>query len=139
MKAPWPKYTCRKIVQATPIVWIGEILANMLVNVKLPAVILVEPYGDGVWEAFLPTEPAMIEHAEVGAYAVVYDDGYRSVSPKAAFEAGYDLIAPPEPAPPAPPVEPYPDALAEGDPVPGIEPIPSNLVEAAAVPVPADT
>jgi hypothetical protein len=39
-------------------------------------------------EAFHPTEPAMVGRAEVGGYAVVYEDGFRSVSPKAAFEAG---------------------------------------------------
>jgi hypothetical protein len=33
------------------------------------------------------------KRAEVGGYYVVYDDGYASFSPAAAFEDGYTLIA----------------------------------------------
>ena len=41
---------------------------------------------------FHPTEPAMAARAEVGGYAVIYEDGYKSISPKKAFEEGYKLI-----------------------------------------------
>jgi hypothetical protein len=32
------------------------------------------------------------KHAHVGGYFVVYDDGYTSYSPAAAFESGYSRI-----------------------------------------------
>jgi hypothetical protein len=73
----WPKYESHKIVQALPITGITP-----------DGVILV---GSG-HAVFRPTEPAMAARAEVGGYAVVYDDGYSSVSPKAAFEAGYTRL-----------------------------------------------
>jgi hypothetical protein len=33
------------------------------------------------------------KHAHVGGYFVVYDDGYTSYSPAAAFESGYSRIS----------------------------------------------
>ena len=41
---------------------------------------------------FEPNEPAMAYRAEVGWYAVRYEDGYRSVSPPEPFETGYREI-----------------------------------------------
>jgi hypothetical protein len=80
----WPKFVSHKVVQAAPIVSIGEKTSPGTVRV-----LVVEPNGDGVCETFAPTEPAMADRAEVGGYAVIYDDGFKSVSPKKAFEEGY--------------------------------------------------
>lgn len=74
----WPKYESHKVVRAMPIT---EITSD--------GVVLV---GDQ-YEPFQPTEPAMAKRAEVGGYAVVYADGFRSVSPKKAFEEGYKRLA----------------------------------------------
>lgn len=90
MTTNWPAYQSHKIVRAAPIVRIsddGEAVGMYLV--------VAGPDGE---EPFRTTEPAMMMRATVGGYAVVYEpddkhpDGYRSVSPKAAFEAGYRLV-----------------------------------------------
>lgn len=73
----WPKYESHKIVQAMPIT-----------DITPDGVVLV-----GVThEPFYPTEPAMAARAEVGGYAVLYADGFKSVSPKKAFEDGYTAV-----------------------------------------------
>jgi hypothetical protein len=79
----WTKYISHKTVEAAPIVWIGEPTSP-----EIARVIMVD-LGDGVQERFQPTEPAMAARAEVGGYAVIYEDGYKSISPKKAFEEGY--------------------------------------------------
>ena len=84
-EADWPKYESHKIVRAAPIFDIVDAGGQLH--------ILVKPYGDDRVERFVPTESAMIAHAEIGGYGVIYDGDYRSVSPKAAFEAGYALLA----------------------------------------------
>lgn len=47
-------------------------------------------------ERYCPVEVSrdwLLKHEpDVGGYFVVYEDGYRSYSPAAAFEAGYTLI-----------------------------------------------
>lgn len=73
----WPKYESHKIVQAMPITGIAH-----------DGVVLVGPNH----ERFDPTEPAMTKHAEVGGYAVLYSDGFKSISPKKAFEDGYTRV-----------------------------------------------
>lgn len=70
----WPRYTSHKTVQAMPITGITP-----------DGVVLVGSRH----EPFHPTEPAMSARAEPGGYAVIYEDGYRSISPKDAFESGY--------------------------------------------------
>lgn len=77
----WTRYTSHKVVQAAPISEIAEI------NGKLH--VLVKPYDDHTVVRFEPTEPAMLAHAEVGGYAVIYADGFKSISPKQVFEEGY--------------------------------------------------
>jgi hypothetical protein len=77
----WPKYESHKIVQAAPIIGILEGNGDILVQV-----------GDHGVESFQPTEPAMAKRAEIGGYAVIYEDGYKSVSPKRAFEEGYKAL-----------------------------------------------
>jgi hypothetical protein len=70
----WPRYVSHKEVRAMPITGVthtGTILVGSRHTV------------------FQPTEPAMAARAEVGGYAVIYSDGFRSISPKKAFEDGY--------------------------------------------------
>jgi hypothetical protein len=78
----WPEYISHKIVRAAPI-W-------EIIDAGGELAILVKPYGDHTVERFYPTVLSMVRHAEVGWYAVVYSDGFRSISPKEAFDAGYD-------------------------------------------------
>lgn len=73
----WPKYESHKVVQALPITGIT------------PAGVVLVGAGHA---PFHPTEPAMAARAEVGGYAVLYADGYKSVSPKKAFEDGYKRV-----------------------------------------------
>lgn len=81
----WPKYESHKIVQAAKIVGFdtrdtgGRICA------------IVDP-GDGNPEGFVPTAREMLDRAEVGGWAMLYPDGFKSISPEKAFEEGYTLI-----------------------------------------------
>lgn len=70
----WPKYVSHKVVQAMPITGITP-----------GGIVLVGARH----EPFHPTVPEMAAKAEVGGYAVRYEDGFQSVSPKKAFEEGY--------------------------------------------------
>lgn len=82
----WPKYESHKIVQAAKIVGFdtrdtgGRICA------------MVDP-GDGVPVPFKPTVGEMLDESNVGDWAMLYPDGYRSISPARAFEDGYSKIA----------------------------------------------
>lgn len=78
----WPRYVSHKIVAAA-------VIHEILDAGDSGLAILVKPYGDDRVERFYPSEPAMAARAEIGGYAVVYADGFCSVSPKEAFEAGY--------------------------------------------------
>lgn len=81
----WPKYLSHKVVQAAKIVSIhddGPDGAKFL---------WVDP-GTGTLEKFEPTVAGMFEKAEVGGYVVLYEDGFKSVSPQGVFEDGYKLI-----------------------------------------------
>lgn len=82
----WPRYESHKIVQATPIVAIRTSSIE-------GRILFVQPHPDQPIERFEPTEPAMAARAEIDGYAVIYSDGFRSVSPKKAFEDGYTLVA----------------------------------------------
>ena len=76
----WPKYESHKIVQAAKIVGFATRESGVRVC------IVHGPDGD---EAFSPTVPGMLERAEVGDWAMLYPDGFRSISPAKAFEDGY--------------------------------------------------
>ncbi len=76
----WPKYRSHKIVAALPIV------------AKTPDAMYVDPQPGTGFHKFEPNEPGMAHKAVPGDYAVVYEDGYKSVSPKAVFEAGYTRV-----------------------------------------------
>lgn len=78
----WPKYESHKIVQAAKIVGFdrrdtgGRVCA------------VVDP-GDGNFEPFKPNVGEMLNNANIGDWAMLYADGYRSISPAKAFEEGY--------------------------------------------------
>lgn len=81
-----PKYQCHKKVWALKIKAIGEGSSNSEF-----AILKFEDAGYGP----LPVSADWyFKHKpQVGGYYVVYEDGYKSFSPAAAFEAGYSLIA----------------------------------------------
>lgn len=76
---PWLKYQSHKVVEAARIVEIGS-----------NGTIYVEPHP-GQREVFDPTEDAMCKHAVVGAWALKYPDGFRSIHP-ASFPSNYTEV-----------------------------------------------
>ncbi len=73
-----PKYKCHKEVWALQIRDIER-------NTILP--------WDGRYAPFTLPEEYFKKHSpEIGGYYVIYKDGYKSYSPKEAFEEGYTLI-----------------------------------------------
>jgi len=81
----WPEYESHKIVQALPICRVdrrddGKVFITLR-------------HEDGTKEEFEPTVPAMADKAEVGGYAMLYPDGFKSISPAKAFEEGYTRVA----------------------------------------------
>lgn len=79
----WSKFVSHKTVSAAPIVEIVDSGGTLA--------LLVKPYADDpdLVERFTPTEPGMLNRCQVGDYAMIYRDGYRSVCPKKEFEDGY--------------------------------------------------
>jgi len=77
-----PRWRCHKVVRAAKIRRI----------IQLPGGGAVLLFDEAVKE--IDVEEAWItKHAPSGdGYYVVYEDGYASWSPAAAFESGYDLI-----------------------------------------------
>jgi len=91
--ALWPKYESHKIVAAAVIVGIVRGAGGRIT-------LMVKPEDETLPEPFWPSEAAMAERAEVGGYAVIYEDGFRSVSPGPAFTNGYTRMnAPPRKLP----------------------------------------
>ena len=88
----WPRYESHKIVQAAKIVGVE---GNTEV---VPPVIWVRPDGAefdaAPVERFEPTVPNMAMKAEVGGWAILYPDGFKSISPAKAFEEGYTKAEP---------------------------------------------
>jgi hypothetical protein len=82
----WPKYESHKVVQAAKIISTHNDFGEG------GRFLWVDP-GTGVLEKFSPTVDAMFDKAEVGGYAMLYPDGFKSVSPKQAFEDGYTVVA----------------------------------------------
>lgn len=79
-----PRYSCHKRV------W-----AHKIRNIDPdPAAggVIITPDEDGYPPFLVPKEYADRHHPQVGGYYVVYDDGYTSYSPSAAFVAGYTQI-----------------------------------------------
>lgn len=80
------RYRSHKIVKAAPIVSIGAKTSadtNRVLIIEVP---------DGSQHPFVPNVAEMADNATVGDYAVEYEDGYRSVSPRKAFEDGYTRV-----------------------------------------------
>jgi hypothetical protein len=77
----WPKYESHKIVQA------AKIVAIDVVDDKIT--IWVAAWDGAAIEIFAPTVPGMAEKAEVGGWAMLYPDGFKSISPAKQFEEGY--------------------------------------------------
>jgi hypothetical protein len=88
----WPQYKSHKLVRAAQIIDIERGTggyAKVLIKVRATP--------DAELELFESTVPSMKDKAEIGGYAVVYDDGFCSISPQAAFEGGYRLVGDEEP------------------------------------------
>lgn len=82
----WPEYQSHKIVRAARIVDVA--------TEKRPDGLIwfvVDP-GNGPKELFRPTEPAMMDRVGFGDYALIYSDGFKSVSPASSFDDGYKLV-----------------------------------------------
>lgn len=88
--AQLPKYRCHKEVWALQIAAIQTIYVNDLPTRRRAIVPVLAAYApievDSDW--FAKHEP------QAGGYLVVYEDGYRSYSPREAFEGGYTRISP---------------------------------------------
>lgn len=84
----WPKYESHKVVQAAKIVRLeyrGKDASSGILR------IYVDP-GNTAEEEFWPSEIGMMQRAEVGGWAMLYPDGFKSLSPKKVFEDGYTRI-----------------------------------------------
>jgi hypothetical protein len=83
----WPKYESHKnkVVQAAQIIWIDRDQAGEVLEIQ------VRPVG-GDLESFWPTVDEMAQKAEVGGWAILYPDDFRSISPAKQFEEGYTLL-----------------------------------------------
>lgn len=80
-----PKWRCHKTVQADQIVAINDLFPNS------PEIRMQLMLASGL--AVNVDEPWIKRHnACVGGYYVIYEDGYTSFSPRAAFEGGYTRI-----------------------------------------------
>ena len=79
----WPKYESHKIVQAAKIVGFNVYPGGGSAR----SAAIVDP-GSGE-TTFAPNEHVMLEKANVGDWAIIYEDGYASISPAKAFEDGY--------------------------------------------------
>lgn len=80
-----PQYKCHKVVKASPITKFNVIDSDggCLIQVEC------DPgndhlFGSGLYARYTP---------EAGDYLVEYDNSYVSVSPKSAFEGGYQLLS----------------------------------------------
>ena len=85
-----PKYVCHKKVWALKI----KAVAQGTQPTDLPGGSwMLHPADDGYGPLEVSHEWYAKHKPEAGGYFVVYDDGYKSYSPAAAFESGYSLIA----------------------------------------------
>lgn len=85
----WPEYESHKVIRAAKIVGVETNHGGGRIVQK----IWVRPAGEefdgcGIDE-FWPTVDEMAEKAQVGGYAILYPDGFKSISPAKAFEEGY--------------------------------------------------
>jgi hypothetical protein len=80
----WPKYESHKVVQALPICRVDKRDDG--------AIFITVRHEDDTKEMFEPTVPGMAGKAEVGGYAMLYPDGFKSISPQKQFEEGYTRV-----------------------------------------------
>lgn len=77
----WPEYESHKVVRAAKIVHVARHQHGEIT-------IMADP-GTGTAERFEPNMRQMAEMAARGDWAVIYEDGFKSVSPAKAFEEDY--------------------------------------------------
>lgn len=75
-----PKYQSVKTVQAAPIATVSDTVLTLRVKQADGTEFMNVPVVDNMFARYRPVE---------GDYYVIYEDGYVSISPKAAFERGY--------------------------------------------------
>ncbi len=83
--AEMPRYRCHKVVHALKIASCGYNDHGRYV---------ITPADDGFAPFEVDQEWAVKHNPQPGGYFVVYEDGYRSFSPAAAFESGYAALRP---------------------------------------------
>lgn len=90
MKPELPRWLCHKVVRAATIrdiQWVASVNPESIGHAVITLVVgadVVPVQVGGDW---------LTRHRpEVGGYLVLYDDGYSSYSPAAAFESGYTRI-----------------------------------------------
>lgn len=84
VKSVPPRWKCHKEVQAFKI---GEIRLGVYGH----SATLI-PMDDKIEPVTVSTEYMTKHTPKIGGYYVLYEDGYESFSPAAAFESGYALI-----------------------------------------------
>jgi hypothetical protein len=83
----WPKYDSHKVVQAAKIVSIQRTPDGRTIEH-----LVVLPDNGGPPEHFMPTQAGMESRVGIGDYAILYLDGFKSVSPAKPFEEGYTRV-----------------------------------------------
>ena len=90
-----PKYKCHKVVGALKIArisrnWGKEAHEGYATRVLTGAVLIPT---DDRYDPIMVAASYVTKHTpQSGGYYVVYEDGYESFSPAAAFEEGYTLV-----------------------------------------------
>lgn len=93
-----PRYKCHKEVHALKIGAIGQAAEGQERQHAGGDWYLV-PEDTGYGPICVGHDEYVVKHKpQPGGYYVVYDDGYKSYSPAAPFEAGYTLIVPEAPS-----------------------------------------
>lgn len=82
----YPRYQCHKQV------WALQIAKATVIGYPELDQVRIEFIDKGYEPVNFPMAMAARYAPAVGDYLVVYDDGYKSFSPKKAFEEGYTLI-----------------------------------------------
>jgi hypothetical protein len=80
----WPEYVSHKVVRAARVI---DVIGGPGGHS-----VLVDPGNGGLVEVFTPTHAGMLDNVRVGDWAMLYPDGYRSISPAKAFDEGYTIV-----------------------------------------------
>jgi hypothetical protein len=80
----WPQYVSHRVVRATPIVRIEK-----KDDGSLPLLFVDPSMGRDPQIPFFPTEPQMAHRCQVLDMAMEYEDNYRSLIPRRAFDLYY--------------------------------------------------